>query len=51
VRFEAQREGQELRLRVAAGSPPPDARYTLVLPGAREIPWETPTKELLVSLL
>ena len=50
VRFEAQREGQKLRLRVASGSPPQGARYALALAGGREIPWETPSRELVVNL-
>jgi alpha-D-xyloside xylohydrolase len=50
VRFEAQREGQQLRLRVASGSPPSGARYALILPGGREIPWESPNRELVINL-
>jgi hypothetical protein len=50
VRFEALREGQQLRLRVASGSPPAGARYALLLPGGRKVPWEKPEQELVVSL-
>jgi alpha-D-xyloside xylohydrolase len=48
--FEAQHVGQQLRLRIVSGRAPAGARYTLVLPGGREIPWKTPDQELVVSL-
>ena len=50
LRFEASREGGQLRLRLVEGAPPAKARYRLALAGGRKIPWENPERDLLVEL-